>query len=49
MSRKVIVDLNILNSIFSYLSERPYKDVVNLIDMLKNSIEEIPKNEESEK
>ena len=46
MNREIIVGLGPLNDIVAYLANRPYKEVVDLIDSLKNSIKEVPDNEE---
>ena len=42
MDREVIIELEALNEAVRYLSNRPYKEVVGLIDSLKASIREIP-------
>ena len=46
MDREVIITLDSLNNAVRYLSERPYKDVVAIINDLKASIREIPDDSE---
>ena len=41
MDREVVVSLVALTDTFRYLGDRPYKEVVNLIDQLKHSIREL--------
>lgn len=36
--QKVIVSLDVLNNILSFLSERPYREVVVLIDEVKKDV-----------
>ena len=46
--REVVVHLEVLNKILGYLAERPYKEVVDLVEQLKTSVKELPKNEQKE-
>jgi len=45
MNRSIIIDLNALNSVVAYLSERPYSEVAGLIQMIKSNIEELPEED----
>jgi len=49
MKREVLVDLEALNDITKYMVNRPYKEVVGLLDNLKSSIREIPDEKETKK
>jgi len=49
MKREVIVDLDALNDITKYMVNKPYKEVVGLLDNLKASVREIPDEKETEK
>lgn len=40
---EVKVNVEILNKIGEYLSEKPYKEVYHLLDMLQNSVQELNK------
>jgi hypothetical protein len=46
MKREVLVDLESLNKVVKYLADRPYKEVVDLVEELRVSIREIPSDEE---
>jgi non-homologous end joining protein Ku len=48
MDRQVLVSLEALNETVRYLAEKPYKEVVDLIDALKNSIREAPSDKTQE-
>jgi len=48
MDREVIVSLIALTNTMKYLGERPYKEVVDLIDGLRQTIREVPKNEQTD-
>lgn len=50
MKKQVIVDLEALNEITLYMANRPYKEVVRLLNNLKDSVREISnEKEETEK
>ena len=49
MKREVIVRLNALNEAVGYLSKCPYREVVDIIQNLKESVREIDYEKEEEK
>lgn len=42
--KEYIVSADVLQNILNYLSERPYKDVFQLIQALQSSIKPVPEN-----